>query len=454
MYCFDFRSDWSFRRKVQPSLGSIRDFETQTFDARLDQIGKRAGRPLTAIETDFAWLALAIYAADRFASRHPFGIDGTSFWRRRIHVRVPMRERQLWLSVEPKLIRALELLTEDDWTFDFSVERARFSIENQEYFRGFSRPDVQWASLFSGGLDSLAGALHWIMQTGGRGLLVSGHTHNRMRVAQELLVEQLSADFPDSVDHLGVYYGFPDKQEVSGIESSQRTRAFVHVCLGALAALTSGGTRLFLFENGVGAFNLSCDSAQIGSQNSQGTHPVFLSRMEDYVSGVFKRPFTIENPFAFTTKGQMLALPGLAGHQALLHRSFSCDRFPNYPHRAPQCGHCPSCLIRRLAFHASGLTDPGDGYSTDVRDPSRPLRDSDSLAIMKLSIQADTLANALAASHPWEALCATWPALFSAELEIKSPQFSDHVRALLQRHVAEWRSFSETITTGFMAAAA
>lgn len=453
-YVFDFRSDWSFGRKVQPSLGLIRDFETQPFDAHLEQVAKRAARPLTPIETDFAWLALAVYAADRFASRHPFGANGTSFWRRRIHVRVPMRERRLWLGVEPKLVRALELLTEDDWTFDFSAERARCSVETQEYFCGFPRPDFQWVSLFSGGLDSLAGALHWILRKEGRGLLVSGHTHNRMRAAQQQLVEQLSNAFPDTIDNLDVHYGFPEKQEHSGSEPSQRTRAFVHVCLGALAALTVGGSRLFLFENGVGALNLPCDSAQIGSQNSQGTHPVFLSRMEDYVNGVFKRPFTIENPFAFTTKGQMLGLPPLANHQALLHRSFSCDRFPNYHHRAPQCGYCPSCLIRRLAFHASGLTDPGEGYSTDVRDPIRPLRGSNSIALTKLSIQADTLANALAASRPWEALCATWPALFSAEREITSPQFSNNVRALLQRHVVEWRSFSETIATGFTAAAA
>ena len=453
-FCFDFRSDWSFGRKVQPSFNGVREFHNQTFDAQLEQIAKRAGRPLTAVEMDFIWLAFAVYAADRFAPRHPFGPNGTSFWRRRLHVRVPMRERQLWANVEPKLVRALEMLTEDDWTFDFSGDRASFSVEMQGHFRRFEHSDIHWVSLFSGGLDSLAGALHWLLRQPGRGLLVSGQTHSRMQAAQELLVKNLSGEFPDRIDHAGVQYGFPEKQELSGVESSQRARAFVHVCLGALAALTVGNSRLFLFENGIGAFNLSCDTAQIGSQNSRGTHPVFLSRMENYVSTVFGKRFAIENPFTFSTKGQMLGFAPLAQYEQLLQQSFSCDRFPNYHHRAPQCGYCPSCLIRRLAFHASGLPDSPEGYSVDLFDLNRSMRPGELTPLTKLSIQADVLATRLSTAQPWQELYANWPDLFSAEREIGAPGFSKNVRILLKRHVAEWRSFSAAMAAKFLAAAA
>jgi len=453
-YIFDFRTDWSFGRRVQPSFNGVSGFHTQPFDARLERIAKRAGRPLTAVEMDFIWLAIAVYAADRFAPRHPFGPNGTSFWRRRLHVRVPMRERQLWGSIEPKLVRALEMLTEDDWTFDFSADRATFSLESQGHFRSFDHPDVHWVSLFSGGLDSLAGALHWLLREPGRGLLVSGQTHTRMQAAQELLVKNLSGEFPERIDHIGVFYGFPEKQDVSRVESSQRARAFVHVCLGALAALTVGSSRLFLFENGVGAFNLSCDSAQIGSQNSRGTHPVFLSRMETYVSAVFGKRFAIENPFTFSTKGQMLGFPPLAKYEQLLQGSFSCDRFPNYHHRASQCGFCPSCLIRRLAFHASRLSDSPEGYSVDVLDQGRAMRAGELTPLTELSIQADVLATRLSTARPWQELCATWPDLFSAEREIGFPGFSKNVQMLLKRHVTEWRSFSAAMATNFLAAAA
>jgi hypothetical protein len=453
-YIFDFRSDWSFGRRVQPSFSGVHDFHAQAFDAQLEQLAKRAGRPLTAVEMDFVWLAFAVYAADRFASRHPFGPNGTSFWRRRLHVRVPMRERQLWANIEPKLVRALEMLTEDDWTFEFLGDRASFSVEMQGHFRRFEHSDIHWVSLFSGGLDSLAGALRWLIREPGRGLLVSGQTHSRMRTAQELVVKHLSDEFSDRVDHIGVQYGFPEKQETSGVESSQRARAFVHVCLGALAALTVGSSRLFLFENGVGAFNLPCDSAQIGSQNSRGTHSVFLSRMETYVSAVFGKRFAIENPFTFSTKGQMLGFPPLAKYEQLLQRSFSCDRFPNYHHRAPQCGFCPSCLIRRLAFHASRLPDSPEGYPVDVLDQNRAMRAGELTPLTKLSIQADVLATRLSNARPWQELCATWPDLFSAEREIGFPGFSKNVQMLLKRHVTEWRSFSAAMAANFLAAAA
>src|SRR5262249_13023132 len=150
-----------------------------------------------------------------------------------------------------------------------------------------------------------------------------------------------------------VAYGLPEKLENSGMDSSQRTRSFVHISLGILSAMLVGCRQLFLFENGIGAFNLSCDHSQIGSQNSRGTHPVFLLRMSAFASAYFEDRFAVANPFLFIAKGQMLTFPAVNGFEDLLQRTFSCDRFPNYHRRASQCGHCPSCLIRRVSFHAS-----------------------------------------------------------------------------------------------------
>lgn len=441
---FQFRDDWTFGRAVSPSLHIAPERDGIVFNADLMALAKQARRALTAVEADFIWLAVAVYLADRCAPRYPYGMNGPAHWRRRIHVALRVHDVAIWQSAEQTLAHALEFLTEDDWSFEFQHGRAAFAAENQGHFPQMTAPDVEWTALFSGGLDSLAGALDWLARTQGTGLLVSGQTHSRIAVGQEAQAAELRARFPKRIEHLSFDYGFPDKQkfDLGGFESSQRTRAFMHAALGSLAALMAGKTQLFLFENGFGALNLPCDSAQFGSMNSRGTHPVFLRRMAAFVSAAFGRPFVIANPFTLTTKGQMLVAPFVRRHASLLAQSFSCDRFPNYPHKNSQCGACPSCLVRRLAFHSAKLPDDCSQYSTDIVCPRRPLREAQWLSLSKLSVQADSLAACLRLKDPWPALCARWPDLLRTEIELASPAFRDAAIVLMRRHVEEWRSFS------------
>ena len=111
-------------------------------------------------------------------------------------------------------------------------------------------------------------------------------------------MRELRKQFPNRVEHVGIGYGFPDKNrhELDGFESTQRTRAFMHTALGSVIALMAGNSQLFLFENGFGALNLACDSAQFGSQNSRGTHPVFLRRMAALVSADFFKAIRYRQP--------------------------------------------------------------------------------------------------------------------------------------------------------------
>jgi hypothetical protein len=292
--------------------------------------------------------------------------------------------------------------------------------------------------------------------TDGTGLLVSGQTHNRIITGQESQISDLRSRFPQRIEHVGVQYGFPDKQlyDLAGLESSQRTRAFIHTALGSIAALMAGQSQLFLFENGFGALNLPCDSAQIGSQNSRGTHPVFLRRMAAFVSTVFSRHFIIANPFTLSTKGQMLSASSVCCFSPLLAKSFSCDRFPNYHHSASQCGCCPSCLIRRLSFYVARSPDNSSAYSTDIFHPRRPLRMMELFSLGKLNGQVGSLASCLSTKQPWTALCAEWPDLLRTEIELDSPAFREGAITLLRRHVEEWRSFSRVIQPGSFALAA
>jgi hypothetical protein len=150
----------------------------------------------------------------------------------------------------------------------------------------------------------------------------------------------------------------------------------------------------------------------------------------------------------------MLTAPSVRQLASLLAKSFSCDRFPNYPHKKPQCGTCPSCLVRRLAFHSSDLPDDSAQYSTDIFCPRRPLREAQWLSLSKLSVQADSLAACLCRKDPWPALFARWPDLLRTETELSSPAFRDAAIALLRRHVEEWHSFSAPLHNNTLSLAA
>jgi len=451
---FRFEDDWTFSRHSSPSLAIAQDFQRIAIAGDFVAFAKQARKPLSGREGDFARLAVAIYLADRTAPRNPYGRRGPTFWRRRVHITIGVTEPSVWQGVIESLTHALEYLTEDDWTFEFVGGRTAFAAERQEHFRKLRGPRVAWTSLYSGGLDSLAGALRWLRSVDGIGLLVSGQTHSRIAAGQQAQVAEIRDYFPQRVEHIGIDYGIPDKRGLSGFESSQRTRAFIHTAFGSLAALMSDNEQLFLFENGFGAFNLPCDSAQIGSQNSRGTHPVFLRRMAGFVSAVFDRPFIIANPFTFSTKGEMLAASGMDEFASLFRKSFSCDRFPNYHHKAPQCGCCASCLVRRLAFHSSGIADDITGYTQDVLRPRRPLHESELLALTKLTIQANKLAQALRSASPWSALCLRWPDLIRTQMEFGGGTFQDMTINLLRRHVAEWQTFVASLQHPALAFAA
>ena len=455
-YEFRFHDNWTFDRMATPSLRVAPDVLGVAFDADLNALAQQARRPLAGLEADFIWLSVAVYLADRCAPRYPYGMSGPAHWRRRIHLEIPVRDSTAWLRAESALVHALEFLTEDDWTFDFVQGRAEHAAEQQGHFRKMRGPEIEWTSLFSGGLDSVAGALQWLERSSGAGLLVSGQTHSRITAGQESQVVELREHFPGRIEHVGVGYGFPDKHRHSldGFESTQRSRAFMHTALGSVVAHMAGNSQLFLFENGFGALNLPCDSAQFGSQNSRGTHPVFLRRMAAFVSAVFEKPFVIANPFIFSTKAQMLDVASVRNYGPLLQKSFSCDRFPNYKHAQSQCGCCPSCLIRRLSFHIAGIADDGGNYSTDIFHARRLLHEVELLSLSKLTVQADTLTSCLRLNEPWPALCAKWPDLLRTELELSSPGLRDAFINLLRRHSGEWHTFSSTIFSDSLALAA
>jgi len=449
-YSFDFSIGTSFNREDTVSWPNIRPFQGQELVIKASEFAILAGRPLSPVEADWLRVALALYSADRFALRRPAGDKGPTFWRRSIHLTLPVVDIELWRETLPLIKTALHFLTEDDWDIDFVPRSYRLEDEEQK-IESIPRDSVEWVSLFSGGLDSAAGAICQLSQTGTRGLLVSGNTHSRLKFGQEHFINKLRTEFPQRFDWLSAHYGLPIKLDEDTLESSQRCRGWIHIGMGLLGAHLAGLDRLLVFENGIGAFNLPCDSSQFGSQGSRAIHPLFLNGISAVASQLFGRKMSVTNPWLFATKGEMVSKPAVQSRALILAETFSCENFPNRHSHEEQCGVCPSCLVRKAALSCLPNFNDNRGYTWNVLSRGFPSDLKLSTGLVKLGQFVARIEDWAGAADPWTAFIienpdyASWEDELATVLELSPENFRNEFINLHARFVKEWNHFVQKI---------
>ena len=261
---------------------------TETYWLNGERLSLAFCQALPRRTADLLEVAMSIYAADRRSRRD---YRGTNTGHRLINVRVGVRDRDFWERPEMTdfLGDFLYWLSEDEWRFEFVP---RQSSPNPAESRGFlfSIPPATptRVSLFSGGLDSLAGlAKHTQEESTVSHVLVSGYTHERLAYQQRHQVRMISSVWHSrqalgrspQLHHVAVPFGIENPREV-GTEKSQRTRGLVYLSLGAATVVQAKSDTLFVYENGTGAINLPLNASQLGVDNYRGVHPRSLIRAE------------------------------------------------------------------------------------------------------------------------------------------------------------------------------
>jgi 7-cyano-7-deazaguanine synthase in queuosine biosynthesis len=274
-------------------------------------------------------------------------------WHRNLEVEVPLLQPRLWSrpSILRKATELLTWLTDDEW-------RLRFVGEVREPGERQFQLDVDRVErsvmLFSGGLDAAAGAALLLART--PLLAVGVVTNPAMRGYQRRTFRALDKSGLGNIRYCPV-----DFSVVAGgsrdDEPTRRTRGLVFLGVGVSAALQYGTRQLLVAENGIGALNLPFTGAQSGAMTSRSVHPRTLRLMADLVSELTGEAFALNSPFLHRTKGQMVrALPPDA--RAACAQSESCDNAAaGRGHLERRCGHCTSCLLRRVSFHAASRAE-------------------------------------------------------------------------------------------------
>jgi 7-cyano-7-deazaguanine synthase in queuosine biosynthesis len=322
---------------------------------------------------DLLEIACYVYSADQLTRREgPTMPHMGADWRRNFRFRIAVRDLEFWKSREIRtlLSETLSFLSED--RFEFAFERTRRPPSEQGFLelegdgpRAGFRPER--VILFSGGLDSMAGAAESLLRDKVPVVLVSHHSSNLARGVQRTLAEALRTRAgSDRLLHVTVRI---NKGSGSAVEESQRTRAFLFASLGFAVGTMMGQHRVSFYENGIVSLNLPLAGHVLGTRATRTTHPRSLVEFGRLFSAVAGTEMRVDNPFFWDTKAGVVRRLAEAGCTSLIAKTFSCANVRRATSLGGQhCGVCSQCLDRRFGVLAAGCGqyEPTEVYAVDL----------------------------------------------------------------------------------------
>jgi len=334
-------------------------------------ISENLGSPLDSLSLDLCEIAAYVFMADKSFKRGDYGK-----WTRNLSFLVPVRNPERWNSIKAILTKTVATLSGDNIEFHFVKKTEaklgkKDSVEPRKESQRSDRRDSGCVCLFSGGLDSFAGAAYLLKQ--GKRPLFASHYVSSLKSLQSKLIEGIEKEFDRKVEHFqyrvtsrttkNTRFRFENK------ESSHRARSFMFLSYGAVAAATRGLSDIFICENGVLSLNVPISDARKGTRSTRHAHPLFLQYFNQFINALYGKAFSVQNPFQFWTKAQEAKFLEKMNLHSLIKDTVTCWGYPNQTLKYPNsnhCGYCIPCIVRRVSVKAAGLAAYDDQYVIDV----------------------------------------------------------------------------------------
>lgn len=310
---------------------------------------------------------------------------------RRLGILIPVRHPEIWRGAQDKLARAVSFLGRDSVSFSFTEQKER--LQPVDAFSVAS--DDRCICLFSGGLDSTAGAL-WILHKGLKPIFISHSASPRLAGMQKQLIEQLKKRFKQEIHHVGFFVGRSRVRKrvwhrlpsPPATPVPQHLRSFLFLTLATGIALEEGIDTVYVFENGPVALNPQFSEARV---NTRTAHPSFLARFSELIQAVFSVEIQYVNPFLYHTKGEVARQFLEYDMPDLLADTTSCWAWCRIPLMAKQkgrtgfqgvhCGACLPCILRRVAVDNAGLQEWDTTYLMDIFTLYPKIQEKDIIAL-------------------------------------------------------------------------
>lgn len=341
-----------------------------TFKIATDRIEARLVAPMTDLLLDLLDVAGVVFCADSTVKRG--GLTRKDFgdaWRRSFSFTIPVRCPEVWKRPEvgKALTDAVHFLTDDD--VDFAFHADEWDTNPQTYLdfdpSGGAAYRIDEVILFSGGLDSLAGALETLATTDKQVALVSHESAPKIISHQRELAKMLKQKYPGRVLHIPVK---AHRMGTEAQETTQRSRSFLFAAIAHVIARIAGVPRILFFENGVVSHNLPISNQVIGTMATRTTHPMSLHLLSRFLDTLGGSPIPLVNGYAWFTKTDVVRKIAEHGGASMIRSAVSCTSVREQSILFTHCGACSQCLDRRVAILAAGLEaeDPTDQYAIDI----------------------------------------------------------------------------------------
>lgn len=324
---------------------------------------------------DLIDIAAYVYAADQAIRRgEPDDACYGKRWRRQLFFRIAVREPDLWNrpGVREELTSTLSFLSEDEYYFEFTPFPPPPRTDR------LTRPGLPFGGeahgvmLYSGGLDSLAGAVREVVKQRRKIVLVNHRSTPQLRQRQLLLVDRRAGRARP-----GLPIFVPVRVSKSSLptdEYTRRTRSFLYASLAAAVAQLPGQSAIRIYENGVVSLNLPPCARVVGARASRTTHPRALDGFERLFTRVVGRRFRVGNTFRLMTRAEVVRELAEAGCADLIGLTTSCQHTRRLRLDRTHCGLCSQCIDRRFAVLAAGegAHDPAELYGVGLIVGERP----------------------------------------------------------------------------------
>ena len=337
---------------------------------------------------DLLEIAAYVFAADRLTSRGSRDAVEYQAWSRRLNFVVKVRDYEFWCQprVGDVLQAALRFATGDqsyEFTFQAGHSTPPTSLFDNEAV-SIEGQDALSIMLFSGGIDSLAGAVQRLEQTSEHVCLVSHLSQVGTIRTQRNLVSDLQKEHKGRVSP----YQFKTQLRrvggrISHTEETQRSRPFLYGSIAFALATAFGRDRFYIYENEITSLNFARRDDLINARASRTTHPQTVGRLASLFSIIAESPFSIETPFMWSTKSDVVEYLKDSGRGHLLPSSVSCSRTFNSGPNATHCGECFQCLDRRVGVYGAAAHEfDNEGlYATNIITSGIPSKEGKTTAV-------------------------------------------------------------------------
>ena len=322
---------------------------------------------------DLLQIAAYVFCGDRMANRGSRKSVNNESWARSFEFHIPVLDFNFWSDAKTKkaLNDALTFMTGDrGYNFIFSqsdknpaeILNKQISLFTGEY-QSIDEAKNTDIMLFSGGLDSLAGAVQRLNEHTGRSLCVVSHKSNKtVTHTQKVLIDELNKRYGNRVKP----YSFEccNHDGLKSKDETQRTRIFLFSAIAFSMCHCFNKNSFYVYENGITSMNLSKQADVINGRASRTTHPKTLGLLRKFYK-LLNPSFDIIAPYYSQTKADIMETFRKFNSLNLIASSVSCSSSRTKPGQAPHCGCCSQCIDRRFSLYAAGLNDYDAEYASD-----------------------------------------------------------------------------------------